>query len=98
MPLVDGMHFVGLVAVSEIAVSLAQGSDGERKIDELSRAPSVILSSSDTLEKAAIAMADPRARLLPVIDPTSGNFTGIVTRRDVLDAYRSAADASMLGI
>ncbi len=98
IPLVDEGRFVGLVAVSEIASSLAKSSDGERKIDELSRAPSVILSSSDTLEKAAIAMADPRAPLLPVIDPTSGSFTGIVTRRDVLDAYRSAADASMLGV
>jgi CBS domain-containing protein len=58
----------------------------------------VILSSSDTLESAAIAMADPRAPLLPVIDPKSGNFTGIVTRRDALDAYRRAADASILGV
>ncbi|HET6277009.1 MAG TPA: chloride channel protein [Candidatus Cybelea sp.] len=98
IPLVDEGRFVGLVAVSEIAVSLAQGSDGALRIDQLSRAPTVTLASSDSLEKAAISMADPRTPLLPVIDPKSGTFMGIVTRRDVLDAYRSAADASMLGV
>jgi chloride channel protein, CIC family len=98
VPLVDEGRFVGLVAVSEIAASLAQGSDGELRIDELGRAPAVTLSSSDSLEKAAIAMADPRMPLLPVIDTKTGNFTGIVTRRDVLDAYRSAADASLLAV
>lgn len=98
VPLVDGKHFVGLIAVSEIAVSLAHGSEGDLRIDALSRAPVMTLSSSDSLEKAAISMADPRTPLLPVIDPKNGNFTGIVTRRDVLDAYRSAADASMLGV
>jgi CBS domain-containing protein len=92
VPLVDDGRFVGLVSVSEIAARLAQGSDDELKIDGLSRVPAVTLSSSDSLETAAIAMADPRTPLLPVIDPKTGNFTGIVTRCDVLDAYRSAAD------
>jgi chloride channel protein, CIC family len=94
VPLLDGGRFVGLIAVSEIAARLANAADGEIRIDELSRTPAVTLSSSDSLEKAAISMADPRTPLLPVIDPKSGNFTGIVTRRDVLDAYRSAADAA----
>jgi CBS domain-containing protein len=87
-----------LVAVSEIAVNLAQGSDVELRIDELGRTPTVTLSSSDSLEKAAISMADPRTPLLPVVDPKSGRFTAIVTRRDVLDAYRRVADASILGV
>ena len=91
------MHFVGLVPVSEIASSLAQSADTGLKIDQLSRAPSVIFSTSNAVENAAIAMAAPLEPLLPVIDPTSGNFTGIVTRREVLDACRSAADASIWG-
>lgn len=94
VPLLDRGRFVGLVAVSEIAENLARVPEGAVKIDELGRAPAVTLSSSDTLEKAAISMADPRTPLLPVIDPSSGNFTGIVTRRDVLEAYRSAADGA----
>jgi CIC family chloride channel protein len=98
IPLVAKGRFVGLVAVSEIAVSLAQGSDGELRIDELGRPPTVTLSSTDSLEKAAISMADPRTPLLPVVDPKSGAFMGVVTRRDVLNAYRSAAEASMLGV
>ncbi|HET6276303.1 MAG TPA: CBS domain-containing protein [Candidatus Cybelea sp.] len=72
IPLLDKGRFVGLVAVSEIAVNLAQGSDVELRIDELGRTPTVTLSSSDSLEKAAISMADPRTPLLPVVDPKSG--------------------------
>jgi CBS domain-containing protein len=86
-----------LIAVSEIAASLARGSEGELRIEELSRMPAATLASSDSLEKAAIAMADPRTPLLPVVDPMNKTFTGIVTRRDVLDAYRNAVDTSMLG-
>ena len=40
---------------------------------------------------AAILMADPRAPLLPVLDPETGALVGIVTRSDVLNAYRSYA-------
>jgi CBS domain-containing protein len=68
------------------------------RIDDLSRVPAVTLSSSDSLEKAVISMADPRTPLLPVIDPETGHFTGIVTRRDILDAYRNATDASTLDV
>jgi chloride channel protein, CIC family len=96
IPLVDDGRFVGLVAVSEIAASLAHDANGDRRIDHLARVPAVTLTPSDTLEKAATSMADPRTPLLPVIEPESGAFLGIVTRRDVLDAYRSAVDRSAI--
>jgi CIC family chloride channel protein len=91
VPLLDGDRFVGLVAVSEVAASLAKQPDGSARIEDISRSPSVTLLSTDSLEQAAISMADPRTPLLPVVDSTRGTLLGIVTRRDVLNAYRSAA-------
>jgi chloride channel protein, CIC family len=94
VPLVDDRHFVGLVAVSAIAASLAEHPDGNLRVDEIRRPPSVTLSSGDTLEQAAISLADPQTPLLPVVDAKSGALTGIVTRRDVLNAYRSGVAES----
>jgi CIC family chloride channel protein len=92
VPVVDGETFVGLVLVSEIAATLAEHPDRDVAIDEMHRPSTATLSSSDTLEAAAISMADPRTPLLPVIDRATGFLTGIVTRRDVLNAYRSSID------
>ncbi|MGH7757260.1 MAG: chloride channel protein [Vulcanimicrobiaceae bacterium] len=92
VPLVDGQRFVGVVMVSEIAASLAEHPAGDVPIEQIKRPPSVALASTDTLEEAAISMAAPQTPLLPVVDARTGNLTGIVTRRDVLNAYRSAAD------
>jgi chloride channel protein, CIC family len=93
IPVVDGDRFIGLVAVSEIAANLASDS-GNRPIQEIVRDAPVTLTSSDSLERAAICMAEPNTPLLPVIDTTAGTLTGIVTRRDVLNAYRSAMPSS----
>jgi CBS domain-containing protein len=59
--------------------------------DLVQRAPA-LLKREDTLEEAAVAMADPRTALLPVVDAADGKLLGIITRRDVLDAYRSRVD------
>ncbi|MGP6158923.1 MAG: chloride channel protein [Vulcanimicrobiaceae bacterium] len=89
IPVVDGERFIGLVAVSEIAASLAERLGDDVPIDAITRPAVVTLSSSDTLERAAISMADPQTPLLAVVDPRTGSLVGIVTRRDVLNAYRS---------
>jgi CIC family chloride channel protein len=93
VPLVDGERFVGLVLASEIAASLAKYPDGAVPIEEIHRPSTIMLSSTDTLEEAAISMADPATPLLPVVDPLSGALLGIVTRSDVLNAYRGAIDS-----
>jgi CIC family chloride channel protein len=93
VPLVDGERFVGLVLASEIAASLAKYPDGAVPIEEIHRPSTIMLSSTDTLEEAAISMADPATPLLPVVDPLSGALLGIVTRIDVLNAYRGAIDS-----
>jgi CBS domain-containing protein len=47
------------------------------------------LESSETLERAADLMADPAIPLLPIVDAGTSKLRAIITRRDVLDAYRS---------
>jgi len=46
------------------------------------------LHASDTLERAADTLVDPALAFVPVIGGDQ-QLAGIVTRRDVLDAYRS---------
>lgn len=92
VPVLDGHRFVGVVPVSEIAADLARDQPGETRIRAIVRPPPATVAAGDSLEQAAIAMADPRNPLLPVIDARTGGLTGIVTRRDVLDAYRSAGE------
>lgn len=48
------------------------------------------LSPDDSFERAATLLAERGLPALPVVEPGTGRFAGIVTRRDVLEAYRSA--------
>lgn len=90
IPVVDDGKFVGTVTVSDIAGMLVT-HPGSRVGDLVQPAP-VLLQRGDTLEEAAVAMADPRTPLLPIVDRASGELLGVITRRDVLDAYRSRVD------
>ena len=90
VPVVDDGKFVGMVTASDIAGALVT-HPGSR-VGELVQPASVVLQRDDTLEEAAIAMADPQTPLLPIVDRASGKLLGIITRRDVLNAYRSRVD------
>ncbi|MGH7684257.1 MAG: CBS domain-containing protein, partial [Vulcanimicrobiaceae bacterium] len=48
------------------------------------------LTPEDSFERAATLLADEDVHALPVESPDDGQFIGMVTRRDVLEAYRSA--------
>jgi CBS domain-containing protein len=63
--------------------------DGGRLIEEIMSPPPGVLHSSDTLERAANLLAGHRAPLLPVLSDDE-SLVGIITRRDLLSAYRSA--------
>lgn len=86
LPVCDGDRFVGIVNVAEVARALAAGQ-GERPISTILFDAEGVLAPADTLERAATLMADPRAPLLPVIE--NDHLIAIVTRRDLLRAYRS---------
>jgi CIC family chloride channel protein len=90
IPVVEDGRFIGVVTASDLAATLLTKPD--TPAGELAQAAAMTLRSSDTLEQAAVAMADPHTPLLPVVDSENGSLTGILTRRDVLDAYRSRTD------
>lgn len=48
------------------------------------------LSPADSFERAATLLADQDVHALPVESPETRKFIGMVTRRDVLEAYRGA--------
>lgn len=90
VPVLDRERFVGFVTASDIAVRLTAGSHAT--VGEIVHPSDNTLTRADTLEQAATMMADPTVPLLPVVDPANGALLGIVTRRDVLDAYRTAVE------
>ena len=93
IPVVEAGRFLGMAAATDIAAHLAENPSGGAPIHTLVRVATATLSPRDTLERAAIMMAEPTVALLPVVDDATGKLLGIVTRRDVLRAYNSAAQA-----
>ncbi len=91
IPVCDGGRFVGLVTAAELAVYASSGRANDR-VAGLVRDAHLHLDPKDPVERAANLMADGTVPLLPVIDPASGRLLGIVTRRDVLQIYRSVKD------
>jgi CIC family chloride channel protein len=87
---VDKGRFIGVVTASDLAGALV--TNPQMSIRDLVQPASLVLSRSDSLEQAAVKMADPQTPLLPIVDPDNGALLGILTRRDVLNAYRSRVD------
>lgn len=87
IPVVDGNRFLGTVTTTELAHLLARGE--EAKMGELARPVAEPLRRTDTLEKAIALISEPGVPLLPVVEPITGAFLAIVTRRDVLAAYQT---------
>jgi chloride channel protein, CIC family len=91
VPVCNNRRFVGIVTSSDLAVALAEGKGGQR-ISSIVTTMDHVLEPDDTVERAATLMADAPIPLLPVVDPSDQQLLGIVTRRDVLQAYRSLVD------
>lgn len=91
VPVCNGLRFVGIVTSADLALAVAQGH-GASAVSSIVHAMSDVLHPDDTVERAATMMADDQYPLLPVIDRSDDHLVGIVTRRDVLQAYRSLAD------
>lgn len=84
-------RFLGIVLASDIAAEVV--SRPLTTVAHVMRSVPATLSRSDTLEQAAVAMADPEIPMLPIVDAANGKLLGIVTRRDVLNAYRDHVTA-----
>ncbi|HLI97294.1 MAG TPA: chloride channel protein [Candidatus Baltobacteraceae bacterium] len=92
IPVCDGARYVGTVTMADISRAVITGR-GHRCIGEITHRGTHLLAPRDTLEHAATLMADVETPLLPVIDGSEQRLAGIVTRRDLLLAYRSLVDA-----
>jgi CIC family chloride channel protein len=81
----DG-RFLGVILASDVAAAVS--SNRLQTVAHCIRPVSAQLTRTDTLEQAAALMADPQTPILPVVEAGTGRLLGIVTRRDVLNAYR----------
>jgi chloride channel protein, CIC family len=91
VPVCNNQRFIGIVTSADLAVALAEGK-GAQRISSIVTTMDHVLEPDDTVERAATLMADAPVPLLPVVDPHDRRLLGIVTRRDVLQAYRSLVD------
>ena len=90
VPVVDAAgDLVGIVFISDLAWHAAHEPDAP--IGTFARPSPETLLSTETLERAADLMADASIPLLPIVAAGSARLVAIVTRRDVLNAYRSLA-------
>jgi CIC family chloride channel protein len=90
VPVVDASgDLVGIVFISDLAWHAAH--EPLATIGSFARPSPETLLSTETLERAADLMADASIPLLPIVAAGSARLVAIVTRRDVLNAYRSLA-------
>jgi CIC family chloride channel protein len=82
----DGASVAGIVSAATLADAWARRPTAT--IGEIMLAAPPVLHASDTLERAADTLVDPSIAFVPVLGGDE-RLAGIVTRRDVLDAYRS---------
>lgn len=92
IPVCSGKRFVGVITAADIAVAVADGRGGDA-VHTIVDASTHRLKPNDTLERAATLMADADTPLLPVVADEGDVLLGIVTRRDLLNAYRSGAES-----
>ena len=86
----------GIVLAGDLAWHAAH--DPLAAIGSFARPVPAALTSSETLERAADLMTDPAVPLLPIVEAGSGKLIAIVTRRDVLAAYRSLVQSDRVTV
>jgi chloride channel protein, CIC family len=89
LPVVGPHGYEGIVTSTDIINAMSDGVTS-RPIAGLVRRTGHALSPDDTVEHAADLLSGPEVPLLPVIEEGTNVLIGVLTRRDVLNAYRSA--------
>ena len=92
VPVLEAGLVIGVVTGTDLAVALASGAGGQ-PVSQIAHPVRETLPIDATLEQAAALLAEPGAPLLTVVN-RNGTLAGVVTRRDVLDAYRSGTTPS----
>ncbi len=83
---VDGHTLLGIAPAAALAGWMVR--DPHAPVTAAMHEAPVVLGMTDTLERAADMLVDPGMSLIPVVD-VEQHFVGMITRRDVLAAYRS---------
>ncbi len=91
IPVVEQGRLIGVASATEIAVAIAIGK-GSEPISTICKPVAETLPLDATLEQAAALLAEPDMALLPVVG-LDGQLLGVITRRDVLNAYRSSIES-----
>jgi CIC family chloride channel protein len=86
-----GDAFLGFVSLGDLIARL--DTDPDASIDTLVRASPAIFTGEESIEAAIPDMLGAESGILPIVD-AAGTLRGIVSRRDVLDAYRSLSPAA----
>ena len=85
--------FLGFVAVGDLVAAIAADPDG--LVDAIASPALTTFTGDESLERAIPHMLDGDTGIVPVVDG-DGHLRGVVSRRDVLDAYRSLAPGGSL--
>jgi CIC family chloride channel protein len=86
-----GDTFLGFIALGDLIAHL--DAEPDTSIDTLVRTSPAILTGDESIERAIPDMLGAESGILPIVD-AAGTLRGIVSRRDVLDAYRSLSPAA----
>jgi chloride channel protein, CIC family len=89
IPVLRDGRCIGIVPFPDFIEHLR--SEPHAPIDSIARTTETLVPD-DSFERAATLLANPGIAALPVEDPATHNFIGMITRRDVLEAYRSAVE------
>jgi CIC family chloride channel protein len=84
--IVEAGALVGVVPAAALVAWLAR--DPQAAVAAAMQPPPAAMRVDDSLERAADLLVAPEIAFVPVAD-AAGRLVGIVTRREVLDAYRS---------
>ena len=88
-----GDTFLGFVAIGDLVAAIAADPGG--LVDAIASPALETFTGDESLERAIPRMLDGDTGIVPVVDG-DGHLRGVVSRRDVLDAYRSLAPTGSL--
>jgi CBS domain-containing protein len=96
LPVSRDQKLVGMVTDRDIVVrGLAEGLDGDTRVDRVMTSELQTCCDEDTVEQAADKMSDLGVRRLPVVD-RSGNLVGFMSLSNVASARDQSATEDLL--
>ena len=89
LPVCEGERYLGIVTAADLARAALHGAD--EPVRAILRTTPERLHPGDSLERAALLLSASDTPLLPVVGADDDRLLGVVTRRDLLEAYGSSS-------